>query len=347
MASSRSSGPASATTPRTSSVAGLTVSKVRPDRAALSSPPIRSRSSPTTRCAGRGHQAPPTPKIWSQRSSVIWARGSSTSSDPASSSAAARSLWARREAARMAPDQSLVVGVGERCHGRPEHQPRRTPDLGVAGLDHLGQVGEVDSGRLGQHLALVGGQPRSVGHQVAGQLGGQAASEGSHGHRQRADGVEDRPEPGDDIGVAADHADQFAGGGRGRPSGDATVEHRHAEGRGLGADGPDARDRDGAHDDDGGVGAGGGQAPVRTGQDGVDLGIVDHGHHHHVRLPDQVGGRSGHRRRVAVPVGGLGPKVADHQGQSGAGHAGGHPVADGPEADDPDDGLGPVAGSVG
>ena len=31
----------------------------------------------------------------------------------------------------------------------------------------------------------------------------------------------------------------------------------------------------------------------------------------------------------AVPVGGLGPDVADHQGQSGAGHAGGHPVADG------------------
>ena len=88
-----------------------------------------------------------------------------------------------------------------------------TPDVGVTGLDHLGQLGQVDAGRLGQHLALVGGQPRSVGDQVAGQLGRQARSERAHGHRQRANGVEDRRDPGDDLGVAADHADQLTGGG--------------------------------------------------------------------------------------------------------------------------------------
>ena len=93
------------------------------------------------------------------------------------------------------------------------------------------------------------------------------------------------------VGVAADHAHQVAGGRGVRPAGDPAVEHGHPEGGGLGADGLDARCRDGAHDDEGGAGTGGGQPAVGTGQHGVDLLVVDHGHHHHVGPTDQVGRR--------------------------------------------------------
>ena len=77
-------------------------------------------------------------------------------------------------------------------------------------------------------------------------------------------------------------------------------------------------------------------APSGPGQHGVDLLVVDHGHHHHVGGPGQFGRRGATVGVVRVTVGGLGPDVADHQGESGRGHAGGHPVADGAEADHPD-----------
>ena len=74
--------------------------------------------------------------------------------------------------------------------------------------------------------------------------------------------------------------------------------------------------RDGAHDDERGARAGRGQPAVRAGQHGVDLLVVDHGHHHHVGPADQVGRRGRHLGRPAVLVGGLGPHVADHQGEA-------------------------------
>ncbi len=80
--------------------------------------------------------------------------------------------------ARMAPTRPLSSSVGEGRHRGPEHERRGTPDEGVAGLDHLGQLGQLDAGRLRQLLALVGGQPRTVGDEVAGQLGGQPAPNG-------------------------------------------------------------------------------------------------------------------------------------------------------------------------
>ena len=64
---------------------------------------------------------------------------------------------------------------------------------------------------------------------------------------------------------------------------------------GLGPDGLHARGRDGADDDEDGVGAGRGQPAVGPGQHGVDLLVVDHGHHHHVGTTDQV------RRRWPPP----------------------------------------------
>ena len=53
--------------------------------------------------------------------------------------------------------------------------------MDVTGLDHLGQLGQLDAGRLGQHLAFVGGQPGAVVDQVAGQLGGSPVPNGPMG----------------------------------------------------------------------------------------------------------------------------------------------------------------------
>ena len=155
------------------------------------------------------------------------------------------------------------------------------------------------------------------------------------------------PDPLDDVRIPSHHAHQVAGGRRGRTAGHPAVEHGHAEADGFGPDGLDAGSRDGAHDDDRGAGVAGGQPAVGSGQDGMDLLVVDHRHHHHVGAADQVGRGGRHLGAVPVLVGGLGPHVAHHQGKALAEHAGGDAVADVSEADDADggDGIGP--GSTG
>src|SRR2546425_11220167 len=66
-AASMSSGPASATVARRSPVAGLMVSKVRPDAASFHSPPIRSRLGCASRkalTAGGGGAPAPAPPLY-------------------------------------------------------------------------------------------------------------------------------------------------------------------------------------------------------------------------------------------------------------------------------------------
>ena len=74
----------------------------------------------------------------------------------------------------------------------------------------LAQLEQVDAGRLGQLLGLEGGQPRPVGDEVAGQLGGEAGAGRAHVQHEAADDVEDGADAVDLLVGAADHADELA-----------------------------------------------------------------------------------------------------------------------------------------
>ena len=296
---------------------------------------------------GRHQDTWPRPKTSSVRRSAMAARGSSTSERLGQLEGGGQVLVGQGGTGLHRPHQPLVVGVGERRHGGAEHEAGGASDVDVAGLDHLGQFGQGDSRRLGQLLALVGGQPRAVGDQVPGQLGGESGTEGSHGHGQGADGVEHRCGPFDHRRIAPHHAHQVAAGGGGRAAGHPAVEDGHAEGVGLGADGVDARRGDGADHNDDGARSGRGQAALGARQHGMDLLVVDHGHHHHLGPTHQVGRGGRHPGPVGVPVGGLGPHIADHQWQALAQHAGGHATSDVAEADDADGRCAAPSGLVG
>ena len=65
-------------------------------------------------------------------------------------------------------------------------------------------------------------------------------------------------------------------------------------------------------DDSVGAMVSGDQTAVRPREHGMDLGVVDHGHHHHVRPSDQVGVRLGHDGPIPVRFGGLWAHVTHH-----------------------------------
>ena len=232
------------------------------------------RSSPTHAASGRRHQAaPPDPEdlVGSGRSVMRGQGQVDVERRRPDRARRARSLWARRAPARMAPTSPRSSASVKGATVGRNMSRGRAPDLRVAGLDHLGQLGQVDAGRLGQHLALVGGQPRAVGAPGCGPAWRPGRSRTGPWSRSASDGVEHRPDPVDDLGVAAHHAHQLAGW---RPP----PGPRSPRSRGRGTPRPaasapmarDAGDRDGADDDDGGVRVGGGQAAVglRTGRRG-------------------------------------------------------------------------------
>ena len=148
-------------------------------------------------------------------------------------------------------------------------------------------------------LALVGGQPRAVGAPGCGPAWRPARSRRAPWSRSASLMASNTgPDPLDHPGSPPTmHTRSPLAAAAGPPLTPQSSTGTPSAG-GLGAEGPDARGRDGAHDDDGGVRTGGGQAAVGAGQHGVDLLVVDHGHH------DDVGtarpGRPASRHRGAV-----------------------------------------------
>ncbi len=216
----------------------------------------------------------------------------------------------------------------------------------VARPDGLSQLAQFDAGRFGQHLALVGGQPRPVLHEVPRQLGGQSGAEGAHHEGERADGLEHGLGPLDDGRVATHHADELARGRSSGASGHPAIEDGHTGVGGLGADGRHAARRDRAHDDEDGVRTGCRQSALRPRQDGVDLGVVDHGHDHDVGPSCDIGSRTDDLGSLPIGVGGLGPQVVDDHRKVGGEEILGHTGADGAETDDPDRGAAPRIGGA-
>ncbi len=172
--------------------------------------------------------------------------------------------------------------------------------MGVAHPDGFGELRQLDPGRLGEDLALVGGEPRPVLDEIAGELGGEPGAERSHGEGEGADRLEHGTGALDGLGVTADHADEIAAGGRGGTSGDAAVDDRHSCRRRLGPDRLDALGRDGAHHHENRLGPCDGESPLRTGEHRVHLLVVDHRHDHRVRAPGDVRRGLGDLRLVAV-----------------------------------------------
>ena len=97
----------------------------------------------------------------------------------------------------------------------------------VALPDGLGQLGQLDPRRLGQHLGLVGGEPRPVLHQVAGQLGLEARPERAHVHHQRTRGRRARGGPAPPPRRCPRPCDELAAGGRARALRSPRSHHEH------------------------------------------------------------------------------------------------------------------------
>ena len=98
-------------------------------------------------------------------------------------------MWASRAAAAMAPTSRASAGSsGARGRAVSRNMSVEAPAdrLSLARITSA-SFGQLDPGRLGQQLGLVGGQPRAVLDDVAGELGPESGPERPHVHHQRAE----------------------------------------------------------------------------------------------------------------------------------------------------------------
>ena len=212
----------------------------------------------------------------------------------------------RRGHGRHEPGVPWVFGA-KGARRLAEHERGGPADPLVALADRLAKLGQGDPRRLGQGLGLVGGQPRSVLDDVPGELGRQPRPERAHVQDERSQHLEDRTHPLDGVRLPADHAHERAVGGGARTTAHAAVEQRHAGGGCARGQFGDGRRGHGAHDDDR-------ERSIRF-EDAVDdlayLGVVDHGHDHHVGEAGHLGGGGGDPGAVRERLGRLGADVAD------------------------------------